>query len=380
MRWIILTGEYPPDVGGVADYTRLVARALARSGDDVHVWTPSAAGSLADHGVRVHSLPDRFGRRSRTTLHEFLSRLDASCRVLVQYAPTAFGWRGMNVPFCVWLRRQPCAIDVMFHEVAFPWGLGQSPLSNVRGAVNRLMARVLVGGSSRVFVSIPAWARLLGRAAADRTTWLPVPSTISAAPSVDERRSTSIPGGCSTVIGHFGSYGRPACEVLLAVIPRLLRADRRRAMLLAGRGGDAFARECAGRYPDLRDRLIAPGFLDETRLAAHLSACDLAFQPYPDGVSSRRTTAMAALALGLPLVTSAGPLTESLWRDSAAVVLVGTGASADDLLTAIEAVASSPARARSLAEKARALYQERFALDRTIATLRGPHGKVAACA
>ena len=41
--WHIVTSEYPPDVGGVSDYTRQVAEGLARMGDEVHVWCPRAA-------------------------------------------------------------------------------------------------------------------------------------------------------------------------------------------------------------------------------------------------------------------------------------------------------------------------------------------------
>ncbi len=38
--WQIVTGEYPPQPGGVSDYTRLVARGLAGAGDRVEVWAP----------------------------------------------------------------------------------------------------------------------------------------------------------------------------------------------------------------------------------------------------------------------------------------------------------------------------------------------------
>ena len=39
-RWAILTGEYPPQAGGVSDYTRLVAEGLAAVGDEVAVYAP----------------------------------------------------------------------------------------------------------------------------------------------------------------------------------------------------------------------------------------------------------------------------------------------------------------------------------------------------
>ena len=40
LPWHILTCEYPPQTGGVSDYTFLVANGLA-SHDEVHVWCPS---------------------------------------------------------------------------------------------------------------------------------------------------------------------------------------------------------------------------------------------------------------------------------------------------------------------------------------------------
>jgi hypothetical protein len=60
----LLTGEYPPQQGGVGDYTAALAAALARRGCEVHVWAPAPA--TADRrGVTVHELPDRFGPRTR---------------------------------------------------------------------------------------------------------------------------------------------------------------------------------------------------------------------------------------------------------------------------------------------------------------------------
>ena len=40
--WHLLTGELAR--GGIGDYTRLLADALADAGREVHVWSPDAAG------------------------------------------------------------------------------------------------------------------------------------------------------------------------------------------------------------------------------------------------------------------------------------------------------------------------------------------------
>ncbi len=52
----LITGEYPPDQGGVGDFTREVARALARQGHGVHVITTGPQGTVAsaDGALRVH--------------------------------------------------------------------------------------------------------------------------------------------------------------------------------------------------------------------------------------------------------------------------------------------------------------------------------------
>src|SRR5262249_61488836 len=104
-RWHLITGEYPPQAGGVSDYTRQVARGLARAGDEVHVWAPAAAGAApADADVSVHRLPGCFGPRALAALDAGLRRMPRPLRLLVQYEPHASGCRAVNLPFCVWLR------------------------------------------------------------------------------------------------------------------------------------------------------------------------------------------------------------------------------------------------------------------------------------
>ena len=56
-KWSILTGEYPPACGGVGDYTVMLAEALAASGADVSIFTPTPAASAPVlPGVRVVTL------------------------------------------------------------------------------------------------------------------------------------------------------------------------------------------------------------------------------------------------------------------------------------------------------------------------------------
>ena len=121
---------------------------------------------------------------------------------------------------------------------------------------------------------------------------------------------------------------------------------------------------------DLAGRVHASGTLTPESLSCRLAACDLLLQPYPDGVSARRTSSMAGLAHGLPVVTTSGALTEGLWKESNAVALAPVG---DDeaLLDEVRKLLASPEERSRLSAAALKLYRERFDLSHTIAALRG---------
>ena len=87
-----------------------------------------------------------------------LDRAPAGTRVLLQYEPWSFGFRGLNVPFAWWVRRSrrrrpDLPLTVMFHEVATGWGRGYSFKHSVHGLVTHGMASLVArGGGSRVHV------------------------------------------------------------------------------------------------------------------------------------------------------------------------------------------------------------------------------------
>src|SRR5262249_19654904 len=99
------------------------------------------------------------------------------------------------------------------------------------------------------------------------------------------------------------------------------------------------------------------------------SACDIMIQPYPDGVSSRRTSFMAGLSHGQPMVTTAGVLTESLWSETGAIVLAPAG-ELGIFVEPTKALLNDEAKRRMLSQEAKALYKERFDLACTVNALR----------
>lgn len=382
MRWFIITGEYPPQHGGVSDYTQLVANGLAKAGDEGHVWAPLCdILNETDSAVTVHCLPDCFGSAARTVLDQALQQQPAGTRLLIQYVPHSFGWRAMNLPFCVWLWRQRRRhrITVMFHEVAYPWvGSGRVVRHNFLALVNRIMAWFVARSAQRVFASIPAWVDMLRPFTGSITPeWLPIPSTMPQVVDtqrVADLRTQLLGTGDETVprqlIGHFGTFGPRYREALGDVLPSLLtRAGSRLRFLCVGRGGVEFATEIRQAHPALSDQILAAGPLAAAEVSEHLAACDLLIQPYPDGISTRRTSAMASLALGRPVLSNTGHLTEPFWTESGAVRLVGSSA---QMVAAAEALLDNPPELARLCRASATLYAERFSLQRTLDRLSSP--------
>ena len=373
--WHIITGEYPPQQGGVADYTRLVALGLAARGDHVHVWAPAVADAeRAEAGVEVHRLPGRFGPRALDALGRGLATPGPG-HILVQYVPQAFGMKGMNLPLCLWLlARRRAGLTIMFHEVAVALRWQQPMRHNVIGVVHRAMAFVLARAARKCFVAAAAWEPLLRPLAPAGATisWLPVPSNV---PVVDDpagvravRRALMVKGGM--LLGHFGAARETwIAAQLAAVVPPLLRERPDAAFLLVGRDSlDLRSRLLAG-TPELQARVRASGPLPPADVSRHLGACDVMLQPYGDGVSTRRTSLMAALAHRRTVMTTSGVLTEPLWRHSGAVALVEAGDAAAMGTALAHLMDDAEERAR-LAAAAGALYAQRFDIEHTIAALR----------
>lgn len=370
-RWHLLAPEYPPDCGGVGDYTALVAAGLVDAGDEVRVWYPGeptqAIVQTQDRRLTVHRLPDRFGPVSRRALAAALSAQPGI--LLAQYVPGAFGARGLNVPFCRWLaarRRAGADVRVMFHEPFFYFGLAR-PWRNLFAVVQRAMAAILLRASTRVYYSTETWTRLLTPYGPQtHVEVLPIPATIPVDVANEAIARARAGRKADFILGHFGTYGDHIGRQLDQILPALLRRLPLSRVLLVGRGGEAFARTMPA---DVRDRVDATGSMTGAETAAALRACDLLVQPYPDGVTTRRTSVMAGLTTSIPVVTTLGLLTEPVWAESRAVALAPAGDVAA-LVEAAAGLAGDPVARAALGRRGRELYDGSFALGVTIARMR----------
>lgn len=372
--WHIVTCEYPPTVGGVADYTRTIACGLARTGRQIDVWCP-ARGATDDTvpGVRVRPDLGRFSPADLRGLDAQLDRAGAPVRLLVQWVPHGFGYRSVNLGFARWLARRAVTrgdeLHVMVHEPYLRFS--PRPARFVAAAVHRLMLATVCRHASRVWLSIPTWKPMIRR-------YVPrqVPIEVLPVPSPELRRATPMeietvrariaPDGQPTV-GHFGTYTRPVVPLVTAALDEVLNRSNA-SVLLIGHGSDAFRTQYLAHRSAWASRVHATGMVDADGLGAQLDACDVLVQPYPDGISGRRTSALTPMSLGRPLVSNLGALSEAFWRDEHAVAVVGRPDGTQVGSRAIALLSDDSGR-RRLGGAAREVYDQTFDVRHAVALL-----------
>jgi glycosyltransferase involved in cell wall biosynthesis len=395
-RWCVVTCEYPPVDGGVSDHTFHLVRTLAGQGDVVDVWCPPAPTPEGDEpprapeipGVTVHVLPSHFGPRAIRLLRRELRALPSDTRILVQWVPTAFGWRMMNLPFALMLFRLPGRrLDLFIHEVGWDVG-GETARRALAGIVHRVMTFCAARSARRIYVTIPAWGQrlsLLGARALpkdEEVSWVPVSSNVP--DRADERRVAELRRALlarthqqRVLVGHFGIYGRFHMALMPHVVARILDEAQDRTFVLVGRGGEALRDYIAKERPELAARIVATGGLSPEDVSTHLAACDVLVQPYDDGASTRRGTLMAGVALGRPTIANRGRSTEELWSAEKAIQLTDSHAPHAFAGAVTKILADANLRER-LSENARRLHAERFAMTHVVAALRAEPATVGA--
>jgi glycosyltransferase involved in cell wall biosynthesis len=371
--WHIVTGEYPPDVGGVADYTETVAHALHASGDRVHVWTAGTAGTTPGD-VTVHRVFGGFDSSDLARAGRLLDAQPHGGRILVQWVPHAFGRRGVNVSFARWLysrsARRAHSVDVMVHEpfVPFSGSLGQ------RGAaiVQRAMTGIALNSAARAFVGTPAWidqCRPFAWKVPFR--WTPVPTGV--APVASRQDAVAWREGLGVhqdevLIGSFGRGGPLQHRSLERLVEALAQSGRRARIVLVGLGSDRILQRIADGSSGSRPVVTATGTIEHAQVSAALIACDVMVQCYPDGISARHSSAAAVVAHGCSIVANEGRFTEPIWRESQAVKLVS---SPDTMASAAIQLLDDRDERRRLSRAAFALYDSVFDVRHTVAALKG---------
>jgi glycosyltransferase involved in cell wall biosynthesis len=283
--------------------------------------------------------------------------------VLLQYTALAWSARGfpMRLPRLVkQLRDAGARIAVVYHDVE-PYG-GARVIDRVRQAAQlRVMRQVLTSADLIVF-TVPLGAiSWLGRAACN-AVFIPVGANL---PTADLRTA----GLAAQPVGPLriavfgiteGATGRKECDRIVDALRFATTNGRQFRLHAFGRGASEFESQLRAGLRDVVVKVCVNGVLPPEQVVKALLSSDVAlFVRGP--ISSRRGSAIAGIACGLPVIAYAGPETASPITD-AGVLLVPKGKKVE-LGKALVLIADDAKLRASLAERSRQVYQEHFAWD-----------------
>jgi glycosyltransferase involved in cell wall biosynthesis len=280
--------------------------------------------------------------------------------VLLQY--TALSWSARGFPLQVprvlkTLRDAGARIGVVYHDVeSYP---GTRAIDRLRGFTQRRAFRQALRSSDQAILTVPAEKLSWMMAETKKAVFIPVGANFSHRTSSEYERN--IRQDQTPTVAVFGVTGGIAGqqEVLQITAAMRLAADKlgKLRLFVFGRHADSVEESLREKLRDLPILLRVSGVLPEDELEPLLSSADvLLFVRGP--ISSRRGSAIAGIACGLPVIAFAGSETAAPITDAGVVFVSGQNERAWG--EALTRVLSDREYHAMLTERSRAAYKDHF--------------------
>jgi glycosyltransferase involved in cell wall biosynthesis len=314
LRVCLVSAEFQPMQGGVGDFTRELGLALMDLGAEVQVVTSTQAGELPGSGLSVRPMVPSWGWGCWRKVLAATEERGADI-INIQYQTAAYGMHPAINFLPLWLRLRGRGMRTMttFHDLRLPY------LFPKAGGVRRWVTAAVIRWSDAVIVTNREDEQILATYGGHRhQALIPIGSNIAPQPPQDYYRdawrSRLGIGPDDTLLSYFGFLNESkGGEALIRVVARLRELGHPvKLLMVGGKVGTSDPTNVA--YAEKVERLIAElglseavlrtGFTAPEEVSANLMASDVCLLPYLDGASFRRGSFMAALAHGLPIVST----------------------------------------------------------------------------
>lgn len=373
MKALLVTGEYPPMRGGVADYTAYLAAGLRRQGVEPLVLTSTRARAAGPSGIPSAAPPASHYTSTwgfpmwRRTVD--VIRATTPDVVHVQYQAGAYDLHvAVNLlPLRLRAIRGRPRVVVTFHDLKFPYILPKA------GPLRPLSVRLLARSADAVIVTNAEDASELAGGQASDGNYpdrlrpfgpafhrIPIGSNIMSRPphgynrALWRQRMGVAPD--ELLLSYFGFLGHSkGVDLLLEALTGLRDSGANVKLVMVGgasgdnnlsdRGYEARIRQMADQ-PRLRGCVIWTGFTEADNVSANLLASDACVLPFREGPSLRHGTLIAAIVHGLPIISTTPrplpPLQPGLQLVAGETALLTEHGSAPRLAEAIRELYASP--------------------------------------
>ena len=364
MKLALVSGEFPPQQGGVGDYTRELARELARRGIEVCIVTSDNEREAKIAVANGEQYALRFTNFRQWRSLGTVDKLTRDCDIIhIQYQAAAYGMMPPIhlLPRFLRPRQEKRKVLVTYHDLRVPY------LFPKAGSLRQRAVFYLGNSADAAVVTNQEDRMVLARYFKDtsRIKLIPIGSNIDAGAlkwdnRAGTRRSLGVGDG-ETLLCYFGFLNASkGGETLMRVLAELMRTGYAvRLLMLGGETGAsdptnaAYAQKVKALSVELgvSERIIWAGYRPSAEVTALWHASDIALLPYEDGVSLRRGTLMAALAHSMPIVSTKPriPIEQLCDRENIALSAAGD---IEGLARTVSALIEAPERRQQLAQAA----------------------------
>lgn len=333
---LMIVGDFPPSICGVGDYADMLSRWLVRGGDKVTIVTkrfPGAAEREEREGVTIRRISRGWGWLDIPRLLRVVDELGPHTIVHIQYSSkSAYNRRFMiNIlPAVLRLLRpnNPVVVTMHgFHEQSLKYRMRAFPMLLAANA------RVFVQSQDQTMVARLLSARIFPGELIPIASNIPI-EEITTTERKQFRKSLGLDSDVAKLILFFGDL-RPE-KGFLALLHCLQKVREKGIELrLAVITNIHHFRKSSPTYAALVDQTIDDtdanqwmtilSNFDGPSVARAMRASDLAVFPFALGACENRGSLLAALANGLPVLSTRGRSTPKDFEDDYGIDSVSAG-------------------------------------------------------
>lgn len=309
----MVSSGLPPVIDGIGNDAACMAEELAARGHSVTCLVPHRKDYAPIPGVTITPAWDP--QRPSSVVDAIAAAAAGMDIIYLHYNPFCFGKWGRNLSLMS-LRKRVHAVapaiklTVMIHErhvPLWPWHF------TVMSLWQRPMYASILKQADQVFVSTGPWMHDIERMVRRGVdvTCLPIGSNVGE-PRISRThaRAQRHLADDVTVVGVFGmAHVSKGVGGLGAVLARTASEVGPLTLLAVGGIGKAIPQDILG------VTVVRTGILDAGSVSDAFMCMDAFLCPFSDGISTRRSSMVAALAHGIPVVSNRGDSTVALFEE-----------------------------------------------------------------
>lgn len=378
--WHIICPMIPPIISSIGEYALNTAKKLNRLNYEVHLWTLSNNKNKNRNHQKhdklyIHNISSTWENNDFRKIDLLLNRSNLEQKILWYYQPeiTSKLYHKLNN----WTEQTKKYYKIYFvlHKPLEPYYYSLNFIQLYKYLKEKRLLKKILKNIHQIFITAPYLEKniesICNKKKLPNIHWLPLRSNVNYIKDPNKARNIrkAFAPEAQFLLGCYGSYyEKNLLKQLKRNILLLLQNHPERTFLCLGRKSEKFVATFKRNYPNLANQIESTGELDQVAISAHIQACDIMIQPYPDGVTAKRTSILASLLHEKAILTTSGNNSELFWSKRKCVLLYKEGSDLD-FITQFEQIIYDSSVKKRLELKAKETYQLFFSLNSTIQKL-----------